>query len=244
MVTAPQAKLANDANVAYRRAYAGFNRHAHTVAAITPMLDGGECFVAKPLRDGVEVNGALRIERLPRNRSDGEPNPREPRICVLFESRDFYRPDADGEHGEGRKLASSVVRIGYYRAVDSTWKTLLGIRYDYDFRGARGRHPIFHAQFDNGELHMRSAPLFPGLPKIDKLNDVLTGVRVPTANVIGATALLKLAADHLSLQSFLAVQTEIASLPFFKNWQCDLRSLDDPESPRQMLSCGWYGTKQ
>ncbi|WP_159276036.1 hypothetical protein [Variovorax boronicumulans] len=236
--------MANDANVAYRKAFAGFNRHAHTVATITPLLDGGECFVAKPLRDGVEVNGALRIERLPRERSDGEPDPREPRICVLLESRDFYRPDADPDHGEGRKLAHSAVRMGYYKPVKTTWKTLLGIRYDYEFRGARGRHPIFHAQFDNGELHERSVRLFPNLPDIEKLGDVLKGVRVPTANVVGATALLKLAADHLSLQSFLAVQNEIASLPFFQNWRCDLRSLDDPESPPKMLSCGWYGTRQ
>src|ERR1017187_1249364 len=124
MATAPQDKLANDANVAYRRAFAGFNRHAHAVATITPMLDGGECFIAKPLRDGVQVDGALRIERLPRERSDGEPDPRKPRIAVLLESRDFYRPDPGPNDEEGRKLAYSTVRMGYYKPVNATWQTL------------------------------------------------------------------------------------------------------------------------
>jgi hypothetical protein len=236
-------ELANNANVAYRKAFLGFQRHATRVATLTPLMAGGECFVAKPKGNGVEVVGALRVERLPRDRSDNDANPREPRICVLLESRDIYKPDTIPPSGEASHLSYSTVRMGYYLPVDTKWKALLGIRYDYDFRGARGRHPIFHAQFDNGLLHERSVGMFPNTPEIGKLDDILQGVRVPTANVIGVTALLKLAADHLSLDCFEGVHAEIAALPFFQDWRCDLRTLDDPESPKKMLSWGWYGTK-
>ena len=141
-------------------------------------------------------------------------------------------------------LDQAYVDIGYYRVVGSTWRTLLAVRYDFGLRGATEAHPIFHAQLHKGGAG-DSIRNMPATPMIDPLpeREVLDTVRVPTANMIGASALLKLSADHLSHGSFTSVLQRVRGLTFFGNWRCNCSTLDDAGSVRGLLASGWYGSQ-
>jgi hypothetical protein len=238
--------FADAATASYRKAYAAFERSARLAGAdLAPLRPGGECFETK-LGSGshtsVEVFGALKIERLPkRRRESNQPNSQDI-VSVLMSSKEIYffggRPALDNSF-----LAESFVSVSYYEPRRTGWKTLLSVRYDYSCRGARGGHPIFHAQMGDGSPGENMAKLA-GMPSnIKLLEDHYEGVRLPTANMIGATALLKLAADHLPHRSFTPVLRSIQALSFFRNWRCNCETLDDVDSPRDMLSVGWYGCK-
>lgn len=238
--------FADAATASYRKAYAAFERSALQAGAdLAPLRPGGECFETKLGSGGhtsVEVFGALKIERLPkRHRESNQPNAQDI-VSVLMSSKDIYffgaKPALDNSF-----LAESYVSVSYYESRRTEWKTLLSVRYDYSRRGARGGHPIFHAQMGDGAPGDTLAQL-PGMPpNIKRLEDQYKEVRLPTANMIGATALLKLAADHLPHRSFTPVLRSIQALSFFRNWRCDCDTLDNIDSPRDMLSAGWYGCK-
>ena len=234
------------ATTAYREVYNAFDRLATVEgAALQPIRT--ECFVVNkpPKHSTVEVVGALRIERLSsRHRAAGEAAPATDRIAVLMSSRDIYAFDDAKPLAEASYLHEAFVDIGYYRVTSSGWKTLLAVRYDYGGRGATQGHPIFHAQMHDGSAGEKIAKL-PATPMISPLtqSEVFKGVRVPTANMIGASALLKLSADHLSHGSFTTVLQRLRGLAFFGNWRCNCSTLDDASSVRGLLASGWYGSK-
>lgn len=239
--------LVDEAKASYRKAYKAFERPALSVgASLTPLRAGGECFevdVGSGTHKSVEVLGALKIEQLPRRHKQNRPNEQD-RVNVLLSSKDIYFYEKK-PLTESRYLAESYVSISYYKNSKSKWNTQLSLKYDYSGRGAQDAHPIFHAQIGDGSLTEQLAALLitPKQQDIQLQQNIYREVRVPTANVIGATALLKLAADHLPYNDFVPVLRNFRTLSFFKSWRCNFRSLDVPDSPRELLSCGWYACK-
>lgn len=234
------------AESAYRRSYAAFEVPAIAEGAdLTPLGAGGECFEVTAPRGSasVQVIGSLMIERLPRRHKEGGPASVQDRVSVLVSSKDIYFFDQQPSLAD-RYLAESYVSIGYYKPQSGKWKTELALRYDFGARGARGGHPIFHAQIDSGVPGPRMASL-PGVPTATNIVPLpyYGHIRMPTANMVGATALLKLGADHLSQASFSTMLRTFQGLPFFKNWRCKCDTLDHVDSAREMLSSGWYGCK-
>lgn len=237
-------ETARAANTAYGEVYNVFNRLALSEgASLQPIR--AECFVVTKKPSSVEVAGALRIELLPRrHRAAGKTAPPADRIAVLLSSRDVYKFDDAKPAAEASYLDQSYVDIGYYRTTRAAWQTLMGVRYDYGQRGAKEGHPIFHAQMHDGSAGQSILPMA-GTPNIDPLpqKEVFDTVRLPTANMIGASALLKLSADHLSHPSFTSVLQRVRGLNFFGNWRCNCSTLDHADSARGLLSFGWYGAK-
>jgi len=234
------------ASQAYRAVYDVFERTASAEGvALKPL--GRECFeVSKPpARTTVQVLGSLLVEQLPRKHvANGRTVPPQNRISVLLSSRDIYGFN-DSEPSSNRSyLHESFVNIGYYRVTTKKWVTLLSLRYDFGSRGATQGHPIFHAQLSNGQPG-ESISRLPTVPEITTLpsDEVYADVRMPTANMIGASALLKLAADHLTHDSFTTVLQKTQALPFFRNWRCNCSTLDNQDSVRGLLAMGWYGCK-
>ena len=231
---------------AYTRTFDRFSITAAGIGTTVTPLVNGKCFAAElstSHSNAVEVTGVLRLERLPSRRRDaGHPSPRDRGICVLLSSFDVYkfagRPAAGNSY-----LNHSNVRIGYYEPMSDRWKSLLCVRYDYGSTGARHGHPIFHAQMELGPLDADLQAKFPGVPTIEPLGRTCHHARIPTANVIGATALVKLAADHLPPIAFPQILDSVTSQAFFKDWRCNCTSLDDPESAKRMISTGWYSTR-
>ncbi len=245
MATSPQLnKFIQDAERSYQGSFSAFDREAQKGGATTLGLRaGGSCFSASHRHvsgsDRVEVQGALKIERLPRRRRETNPSA-QGRINVLLSSRDVY-----GFIGppsiHTKQLRESYVSVAYYVQKKAIWQTKLAIHYDYNQRGATQAHPIFHAQLGNGALGKNLVSLA-GVPSvIEEIVDPLSTVRLPTAGMIGATALLKLAADHLSHSSFLVVLDSLRKPAFFKHWSCDHTTLDIPPHPPNAV--GWYSTK-
>lgn len=238
--------FAQAATTAYREVHSVFDRSATSEgASLQPIR--AECFVVNKPRGHttVEVVGALRIELLPsRHRAAGRTAPANDRIAVLLSSRDIYGFDDTKPADEASYLHESFVDVGYYKVTNANWQALLAVRYDYGARGAMQGHPIFHAQMHDGSagkriLNMAATPNIQALPE----KEVFELVRVPTANMIGASALLKLSADHLSHGSFTAVLQRLRALTFFNNWRCNCSTLDDVNSVRGLLASGWYGCK-
>jgi len=238
--------FAKTASTAYGEVFNVFARcAAGEGVAIQPLRT--ECFtVNKPAKHStVEVLGGLRIELLPgRHRAVGKPVPANELIAVLLSSRDIYGFDDTKPEAESSYLHEAFVDIGYYKVTNTNWQALLGVRYDYGGRGATQGHPIFHAQMHDGSAgkriqNMSATPSIQALPT----KDVFQHVRLPTANMIGASALLKLSADHLTHPSFTAVLQRLRSLTFFNNWRCNCSTLDDVNSVRGLLASGWYGCK-
>lgn len=238
---------AQAAKTAYGDIYNVFCRLASTEgASLRPIRS--ECFMVGKRVSGFEVAGALRIELLPkRHRAAGKIAPAADRIAVLMSSKDIYKFDDSKPSAEASYLDQSYVDIGYYHVpvrAGMAWQALLGIRYDFGVRGAKEGHPIFHAQICNGSagssiMSLSGTPCITPLPS----KEVFDVVRMPTANMIGASALLKLSADHLSHGSFVAVLNRLRSLNFFGNWRCNCATLDHVDSARGMLALGWYGVK-
>ena len=238
--------FAQAATTAYREVYNVFDRTATGEgASLQPIR--AECFMVNKPRGHttVEVLGALRTELLPnRHRAAGRAAPANDRIAVLLSSCDIYGFDDTKPSDEASYLLEAFVDIGYYKVTNTNWQALLAVRYDYGSRGATKAHPIFHAQVHDGRVGKRIANMA-ATPNVQTLpeKEVFQLVRVPTANMIGASALLKLSADHLSHGSFTAVLQRLRALTFFSNWRCNCSSLDDVNSVRGLLASGWYGSR-
>lgn len=235
---------AQAAKHAYREVYNVFDRSAQSEGvALRPVFT--DCFMVSEKPERFEVRGALRVELLPRRRrAGGKLVPASDRIAVLMSSRDVYKFDDSKQANEASFLDQAYVDIGYYRVVGTIWRALLAVRYDFGQRGATGGHPIFHAQLHKGGAgdSIRHMPLTPTIDPLPE-DKVLETVRLPTANMIGASALLKLSADHLSHGSFASVLQSLRGLAFFGNWRCNCSTLDDAGSVRGILAPGWYGSR-
>lgn len=238
--------FANAAATAYRAVYDTFERSATDEGASASPVRS-ECFIVNKAANysTVEVLGALSIDRLPKSRRGiGKTAPAGDRIAVLMSSREIFGFDDTKPAAEASYLHEAFVDIGYYKVSTKGWRTLLGVRYDYSARGAMQGHPIFHAQMHDGSAGPKIAglattPVIQPLPQAE----VFGHVRLPTANMIGASALLKLSADHLSHDSFTTVLKRLRAQPFFGNWRCKCDTLDDVDSARGLLATGWYGSK-
>lgn len=238
--------FATAAATAYRAVYDTFERSATDEgASASPVRN--DCFIVnKPNKHTtVEVLGALKIDRLPKSRrAPGKVAPAGDRIAVLMASKEIFGFDDTKPAAEASYLHEAFVNIGYYHVSTKGWRALLGLHYDYSARGATQGHPLFHAQMHDGSASAGIAGL-PVTPVIQPLpqSEVFGAVRLPTANMIGASALLKLSADHLSHDSFTTVLSRLRAQAFFKNWRCKCDTLDDADSARGLLAAGWYGSK-
>lgn len=234
----------DEATRAHRNVYENFRRKAVSEnVAVTPALSGEYFSVGTSSaehRDSVEIRSGVTIERLPYKRRDETSTARDPGIFVLMNSLEVFKFDGK-PIPENSFLYKSNVRIGYYKRSKEKWQTLLCIRYDY--QNARDAHPLFHAQLEEGPLSGDARHLFLNVPEIVGIPSLHTRVRMPSANVIGATAMLTLAADHLSAKTFQEMVAVLKSQPFFSNWRCDCSSLDDADSIKGLLSNGWYGVQ-
>lgn len=206
----------------------------------------GQAFVASksqpPHVNSVEVRGALRIENLPYKRKQTAGDRHNSGIFVLMDSLDIYKFKGKPSL-ENSFLYKSNVRVGYYRASQKKWKPLACVRYDSE--SAYQAHPLFHAQLESGNHDDRLRNIFQDLPEIHQpLLDIHESIRLPTANVIGATVLVSLAADHLPLAKFPDMLRAVQKRPFFKSkWRFNADSLDHEESVCGVLSSGWYSSK-
>ncbi|MBK1714699.1 hypothetical protein [Rubrivivax gelatinosus] len=237
--------FALSARTAYRAVYNTFERSALDEGA-APTALGNECFTVSTKSATVEVFGALKIEQLAgRRRAAGKAVPHNARIAVVMSSKDIYAFDDTKPANEGSYLQKAFVNVGYYNVTTKHgWQTLLGLHYDFDSRGATQAHPIFHAQMHDGSAGKGIVGLA-HTPAINALTQqqVFDSVRIPTANMVGASALLKLSADHLSHDSFKTLLQRLRGLAFFCNWRCNCSTLDDANSARDLLATGWYGMK-
>lgn len=236
------------ADRAYNSVYQEFQWSAQVEGAtLKPSASNGHAFVAldsaAPHRNSIEVHGALRLENLPRQRTrDPSVSKHEGGISVLMSSLDIYKFERSKPDLDESFLYSSNVRLGYYRSSKDRWIPLLCVR--YDFAKSHAAHPLFHAQLEDGMPNAEVKAIFPDLPKVTDPLQVHTNVRLPTANVVGATALLSLAADHLPLAKFPDILRAIRKQPLFSGaWRCECTSMDDGALPSRMLSSCWYSTK-
>lgn len=235
---------------AYNNVYTAFKRTAFLERATLLPAVGDQAFVAEAAQgkvNSVEVKGALRIDRLPYRRKEvagsrgADPHPNDG-INVVLDSLDIYKFDRDKPSLTNSFLYKSQVRVAYFKRAQGKWKPHLCVR--YDFARSYGSHPIFHAQLENGVPDASVRAMFPDLPEIAEPLDLHFKVRLPTANVVGATALLSLAADHLPLTRFPDVLRAVRAQALFKAepWRCDCSSLDGGLAPQSMLASRWYST--
>lgn len=233
-----------EAELANKQAFTTFSRLASGAGvAVYPALNG-ECFQVQKSGpqhpDSVEVHGAVRLEQVPYKRTESGDGSTAVKMHILMDSFECFKFRGTPSP-KTAFLYSAYARVAYYKLHRGRWKTVLCIR--YDFAGAKNAHPIFHAQLENGVPRAATSALFPGLPPIDEMKELHLGIRFPSANVVGATALLKIAADHLPGTSFRAVLKAIQDQKFFQDWRCDCTTLDNPDSAKLLLSSGWYGSK-
>ena len=234
------------ANVAYRNVYDKFHLSAVRESANPVPKLAGSCFKVSqspaPHVNSVEVHGALLVNRLPYKRkqsSSGGAATASEGIHVILDSLDIYKFNG-APSLKNSFLYKSNVHLGYYVRQKTKWRPLLYVR--YDFASAKDAHPLFHAQICEGALEGPSAQEFGEIPEIVDLLKVHKSIRLPSANVIGATALVSLAADHLPINSFHEILHVVQKQPFFKDWRCDCTSLDVADSVTKMISSGWYGS--
>lgn len=236
---------------AYNNVYQSFSQIAYFERVNLIPSISRQAFVADTAvghMNSVEVRGALRIDNLPYKRKEAigtrrdDTSPHSGGINVLLDSLDIYKFDRNQPSLKNSLLYKSTVRLFYFKLVRKKWKPHLCVR--YDFERSYGCHPIFHAQMENGVLDDEVRAKFPELPEVDGSLDLHTKVRLPTANVVGATALLSLAADHLPMVRFPSILREIRKQSLFnvEPWRCDCSSLDDKQAPQSMLASGWYST--
>lgn len=204
----------------------GLNRTKAFQVSVDPLIN-----------DEVEIVGRVKLERLPYRHGTAV---RAAPIYVIIKSKERYKLKR-GLLSTQHCLVKAHVLTSYYSLAKVDWKSILSVRYDFD--DADQAHPIFHAQMEDGKPDAELGQLFPSLPKVDPVKIVHKGIRIPSANMIGATALLKLAADHLPTHYFVDVLKEIRKQQIFADWTYKCETLDDPESPKLLLSSGWYSTK-
>lgn len=238
------------AEKSYNETSIEFERIARLVGVNIKPAIPGQAFVASkspaPHKASIEVRGALRIENMPYKRKQtAGTQPAADRhtagIFVLMDSLDIYKFKGKPSL-ENSFLYKSNVRVGYYRASKKKWKPLACVRYDSE--NAYQAHPLFHAQLESGSHDDRLKEIFQDLPDIDEPLVIHEAIRLPTANVIGATVLVSLAADHLPLANFPDMLRAIQKRPFFKSkWRFNSDSLDDEASVCGVLSSGWYSSK-
>jgi len=231
---------------AYNNVYTAFARSAYLERVrLVPAVS--KAFVAEQAhgrKASVEVKGALRIDNLPYRRKEAagtrSPSRFDDGIHVVLDSLDIYKFELDRPSLQNSFLYRSTVRVAYFKRSKTKWKPHLCIR--YDFARSNGAHPIFHAQMENGVPDPAVWAQFADMPEVVDPLDLHTTVRLPTANVVGATALLSLAADHLPLAKFPEVLHAVRQQPLFNAdpWRCDCRSLDHGEPPETMLASRWY----
>lgn len=230
---------------AYNNVFKAFSQIAvHENTVTKSPYPGQMAFVAKqsaaPHINSVEVEGALRISKLPYKRKlDPGTSKHANGLEVLLDSRDIYK-FADGKPDlETAYLYHSYVRVAYFRPTGRVWSPLLCLRYDY--AEPSHSHPIFHVQLENGEPPAHVRAFFPEVPALDKVLQVHENIRVPTTNMVGATALLSLAADHLPLKRFPQMLKAVRDQKLFGDvWRCDYSRLDDGHAPGPMLSSCLY----
>lgn len=234
----------------YNNVYQSFEQSAYTEKTVMrPANAKQQPFVASkspsPHKNSIEVRGALRIDNLPYQRKQTVGASKHANgIDVLLDSLDIYKFHGDKPNLEESFLYCSTVRLAYFQRTEKKWRPLLCIR--YDFAKSHNAHPIFHAQLENGIPAAEVQGLFSGLPEIDTKHalQVHTNVRFPTANVVGATALLSLAADHLPLARFPLVLKAVRDQKVFSDaWRFDCSSLDGGVPPQALLASRWYSSK-
>ena len=233
---------------AYNNVYTAFKRVAHLASATLVTAVGDQAFVAEAVQgqvNSVDVKGALRIDSLPYRRKEvagsrGTDSRHDGGINVVLDSLDTYKFDRNQPGLANSFLYKSQVRVAYFKRSKGKWKPHLCVR--YDFARSYGSHPIFHAQLENGVPGASVRALFPDLPEVVEPLDLHFRVRLPTANVVGATALLSLAADHLPLNRFPDVLRAVRAQALFnaEPWRCDCSSLDGGLAPQSMLASRWY----
>ncbi len=234
----------------YDGVYQSFRENAYVEKTeLCPVNAGHRAFVVEksppPHKNSVEVRGALRINNLPYQRTlAAGASKHASGIDVLMDSLDIYKFKNDKPKLDESFLYCSTVRLAYFRRSAKKWKPLLCIR--YDFAKSTDAHPIFHAQLENGIPSSEVRKLFKDIPEVDVAHalQVHTNVRFPTANVVGATALLSLAADHLPLSRFPVILKAVRDQAMFSDaWRCDCSSLDGGLPPKAMLASGWYSSR-
>ena len=235
---------------AYNNVYTAFKRTAFLERATLLPAVGDQAFVAEAAQgqvNSVEVKGALRIDSLPYRRKESAGSRRtdsrhDGGINVVLDSLDIYKFDRDRPSLSNSFLYKSQVRVAYFKRTKGKWKPHLCVR--YDFARSYGSHPIFHAQLEDGVPDASVRAMFPDLPDVVEPLDLHFKVRLPTANVVGATALLSLAADHLPLNRFPDVLRAVRAQALFnaEPWRCDCSSLDGGLAPQSVLASRWYST--
>jgi len=237
---------------AYNNVYTAFKRTAQAESASVLPAISDQAFVASAAQgqaNSVEVKGALRIDRLPYRRREVAGSREDDLrhgggINVVMDSLDIYKFDLNQPTLANSFLYKSQVRLAYFKRSKTKWKPHLCVR--YDFARSYGSHPIFHAQLESGVPDASVRAMFPDLPEVIDPLDLHFKVRLPTANVVGATALLSLAADHLPLTHFPTVLRAVRAQALFNTdpWRCDCSSLDGGLAPQSMLASRWYSTNQ
>lgn len=231
---------------AYNNVYKTFWQIAMTERTeFHPAFANGAAFVARKSApeygNSVEVEGALRISKLPYKRKLTPGASKHANgIEVILDSLDIYKFEDNRPNLSTAFLHHSYVRLAYYRpGAGDQWSPILCIRYDY--AKPSDAHPIFHAQLETGEFCPKAKDMFTVLPKLKSTLTVHENVRVPTVNVVGATALLSLAADHLPLSRFPTMLQSVRAQKMFNDpWRCDYRRMDAGRAPGPMLSSCLY----
>lgn len=231
---------------AYDNVYRSFSNLAHfEKTKLSPVIHE-QPFVATRSapqhRHSVEVKGLLRIDKLPQKRKADAGASRESSsgLSVLLTSLDVYKFEGKPTLTNSFLYASNV-RLSYFTTKGQDWKPLLCVR--YDFAKSHDAHPIFHAQFEDGVPTEEMRATFGSLPVVLGKLPFSEHVRLPSANVVGATALLSLAADHLPLERFPDVLRAVRAQRLFRDdWRCECSSLDEPIPLQGMLSSRWYSS--
>lgn len=231
----------SSAERAYRSVFNTFNIVA-TQRQCFPSVNSSECFVATSETTpvpSVKVSGSVWIDQLPMNHKADSPMNR---LSVLLQATSDYRFRGNDVQGEAY-LRHSMARLVYYRRKKKKLNAIVGLRYDFGMRGATDKHPLFHAQFETG-VELASTPFVSGPDDVVALptTHVLTGIRVPTPNVTGPTALLKVAADHLHFSDFRQVLDEVRKYRLFRECDYEFSSLDTDHSPPKLCASTWYST--
>ncbi len=232
-----------DAKLRVERAYEGvanvFQNMARKAAADFKPAQSSAFRVSIVGPGRLRAKCLTKIERLPYRRAADGGAVAKQRLTVVLEADEEFAVDCGTAEGT-LCLNRSTVQIAYYRPGPGTLTTLLCVR--YDFHGAGDSHPIFHAQIDKEaidatKLHLLGLHTGPS----PMAGDIPHRVRIPTANVIGPTALVQLAADHLPQDSFRTVLNKVRGDVLFTRWLCDRSSLDRPSELRKLISSTWYG---
>lgn len=229
-------KAFSDARRRLQRAYSGvadlFARVANTDgASFNPVYS--PAFKVRFLGSRLHIECLAKIERLRYQRQQTASRSGQNTITVVLDSSEEFR--FDGDSPVPFSLVKSTVTIGYHGGEKGSLKTLLCVR--YDFHNPRDAHPIFHAHIDRKVDDAKLALL--NLSSVLPMPEQHGGVRIPTPSVVGPTALVQIAADHLPLDQFPSVLSKLRSDVLFVGWKCDLRSFQRGDL-QKLISSSWY----